>query len=342
MRGAAFIMIFGGHALHLFTVMFPAIAILSHVLRNGIEVYFSLSGFLIGNIIFRLFNETEHSSSNLLHFYKRRWIRTLPLYYLGIIINLIAGVFITGNYHDFSWKFLFFLQSFSETGFWFYPVSYSLCIEEWFYLLFPLLLIPSCYLFKNKVKAVIILSLMYILAATCIRYHIFKNGDPHWDADMRKTLLCRIDASIYGIMMAALFNGYHHLFLKYRLQLLIIGVLMFLTAVFIHMRMYNSIINYVWYFNLVPLAFALCIPWFYSFSFRAAWLNRLFTWLSFISFAFYIIHLSPVMEVIVLFVPTNTWTSVITAFSLFTCVSLVLAHLLHVYFEKPMMNLVKR
>src|SRR5687767_9014445 len=117
-------MVFLAHSVHLFLQVFPEMSYLSHITRNGVELFFSLSGFLIGNILIRSFRESGSMPDVLLAFYKRRWFKTLPLYYLGIAINLAVGIFITGNYRDFNWKFLFFLQNVSEAKFWFFPISY--------------------------------------------------------------------------------------------------------------------------------------------------------------------------------------------------------------------------
>ena len=72
-------------------------------------------------------------------FYIRRWIRTLPIFFIALISFSII-------FHKFDYdtlKYLFFIQKI-------YPdfltsdymaIAWSLSIEEWFYLLFPIFLV---------------------------------------------------------------------------------------------------------------------------------------------------------------------------------------------------------
>ena len=53
----------------------------------GVELFFVLSGFLIGQIIIRDVLQRP-STKTLITFYKRRWLRTLPLYYMILLLLL--------------------------------------------------------------------------------------------------------------------------------------------------------------------------------------------------------------------------------------------------------------
>src|SRR5690606_23816971 len=56
-----------------------------------VEIFFVLSGFLIGKILLQMF-EAQLTSQSVMLFLKRRWFRTLPNYSLILIINIfIAG-----------------------------------------------------------------------------------------------------------------------------------------------------------------------------------------------------------------------------------------------------------
>src|SRR5690606_10309411 len=56
----------------------------------GVEIFFVLSGFLIGGILIKVFQK-EYSLNNILNFWKRRWIRTIPNYYLALLINAVIA-----------------------------------------------------------------------------------------------------------------------------------------------------------------------------------------------------------------------------------------------------------
>ncbi|RYY95852.1 MAG: acyltransferase, partial [Chitinophagaceae bacterium] len=47
----------------------------------GVELFFVLSGFLIGRILLRLFDKAHVSAASIRVFWIRRWLRTLPNYY---------------------------------------------------------------------------------------------------------------------------------------------------------------------------------------------------------------------------------------------------------------------
>jgi peptidoglycan/LPS O-acetylase OafA/YrhL len=111
--------------------------------RAGVDLFFVLSGFLIGSILI-----SKRGSSNLFRaFYLRRALRILPVYFLLLAVFIIG---LTGGWHaDLfgdgafpTWTYALFLQNFesariAEFGPRFMAVTWSLAIEEQFYLLFP-------------------------------------------------------------------------------------------------------------------------------------------------------------------------------------------------------------
>jgi peptidoglycan/LPS O-acetylase OafA/YrhL len=96
----------------------------------GVDLFFVLSGFLIGGILLDSRERTRYFSS----FYGRRAFRILPLYWLLLVIALPAHL---GYY-------LFFVQALPWLQFG-YPqyeptfITWTLAIEEQFYLILPML-----------------------------------------------------------------------------------------------------------------------------------------------------------------------------------------------------------
>ncbi|MFG5995624.1 acyltransferase family protein [Salmonella enterica] len=123
-RSIAIVMVLISHSRMFFT-QYADVQWLSFNGFFGVEVFFVLSGFLIGRIIIKSVVE-KPSFSNLLTFYKRRWYRTLPLYFLMVFVLFLVG-------KQFHWTNLIFLQNFDEVSLGFFPVSWSLSIEEWFF-----------------------------------------------------------------------------------------------------------------------------------------------------------------------------------------------------------------
>ena len=122
--------------LHHFTHLWWRFAFAPLVLAGiyGVELFFVLSGFLIGGILFRQAKRDGFHRKDILHFWKRRWFRTLPNYVLFLGLFTIVAVL---NHADLTgwWRYLFFLQNlFSSKYLIIYGVSWSLCVEEWSYI----------------------------------------------------------------------------------------------------------------------------------------------------------------------------------------------------------------
>lgn len=108
----------------------------------GMDLFFVLSGFLIGNIL--LSAEGAASSAldarKILRFYARRSFRILPLYYVVLFALALAKPLDPLQRAQFP-RELFYLTNYSDTRhvvmFW----GWSLCVEEHFYLLVPFLVI---------------------------------------------------------------------------------------------------------------------------------------------------------------------------------------------------------
>ncbi|AMP06350.1 acyltransferase family protein [Collimonas pratensis] len=109
----------------------------------GVDLFFVLSGYLIGNQIMSTLARGNRFS--LKTFFARRLLRTLPAYYVVLAIYFMFPSALGGSNTPSIWRFLTFTQNiglhFGET----FSHSWSLCIEEQFYLILPVvaLLIAS-------------------------------------------------------------------------------------------------------------------------------------------------------------------------------------------------------
>jgi len=343
MRGIGLLMVLVGHSLHFFEPFYNKIFRLSHLVINGIELFFALSGFLIGRIIIKAFIEkNNYTFSTFFNFLKRRWFKTLPVYYLAIAINLLFAFYFTGYHQDFNWKYLFFIHTFSKSDDWFFPISYSLAMEEWFYLIFPALFLMGTLLFKKYIKPVSILfivCLLYIVASIFIRTYIFETHHPHWDTVMRKSLITRLDCSIYGVLAAILFYKRNDWFHKYSNLLFISGLLIYVVSMYFRLTDVNGYFYNVIYFTSVPISFSLMIPWFYYLKVSSKLLLSAFTFLSMISFAFYLFHLSPLID---LFLPITVGKSLVVVILIYIgylAVAFTVATIWYRRVEKPFTDL---
>ena len=101
---------------------------------DGVLLFFALSGFLITRILMQ--SESGSLSHDLRIFYIRRTLRIFPLYYATLILLLIAGKLPDAVWHFFyAYNVRMFLAQVSAgpSHFW------SLCVEEQFYISYPLI-----------------------------------------------------------------------------------------------------------------------------------------------------------------------------------------------------------
>jgi peptidoglycan/LPS O-acetylase OafA/YrhL len=173
---------------------------------SGVDLFFVLSGFLIGGILL----DSRNSPRYFRTFYLRRIHRILPIYYAWIAVYvLIAAAIIslapgrsgvTGRDLRAVPVYLFFLQNiiYSPTPFqwrWF-TVTWSLAVEEQFYLLAP----PLIRLLTVRRLVCVLAGL--VCAAPVLRYLAFRYL-AHLYYLPQFAMPCRADAFALGILAAA-------------------------------------------------------------------------------------------------------------------------------------------
>ena len=158
-----------------------------------------LSGFLISGIIYKDSKKCLYQF-NLKKFWLRRILRTLPVYFFVLIIIYT----LSDREESFYWKYIFFIQNVFNTHPAFFGEAWSLSVEEWFYILFPITLIivrSKKLSFSNIVTICIIF--FFILSFT-FRYYIYQNLEDidiiKWDLYFRKRVECRFDSLMVGVL----------------------------------------------------------------------------------------------------------------------------------------------
>ena len=106
---------------------------------RGVDLFFVLSGYLVGGIALRELLPRP-SGGAVLHFIRRRAYRTLPAYF--VVFGLYLATLAFPHEADVPplWPYLVFLQSYVGGPPQFFALSWSLCVEEHFYLALPVLL----------------------------------------------------------------------------------------------------------------------------------------------------------------------------------------------------------
>lgn len=317
---------------------FPTIPLL-----DGVELFFVLSGLLIGSILIKQLNtENGFSVNDLFVFWKRRWFRTLPNYYLVLLINVLFVSYgiIGGNKEAINWKFIFFLQNFHEGFVDFFWESWSLAIEEWFYVLFPI--IAWLAIRFMGVKKGLLLSILALLIFPLIhRYSISdENVDFFWwDVNFRKVVITRLDAIMFGVFAAYIKYYYSDFWSKTRNVTFIVGITI-ISFILVFPQDPNSLFAKTLYFSIVSLGAMLLLPKMDALkTISLTWLSRPITYISKISYAMYLVNLGLVAQVIAFNWSITSKKEHLLAYCVYWIATIAISALIYHVYELPMTKL---
>ena len=114
----------------------------------GVDFFFVLSGFLITTLLLR--EEAAKGRFSLRGFYWRRALRILPAYYLVVGLAAFNAIVLNGRSEDIALVpyYIFFLSNFLTEHIGLLDPTWSLSVEEQYYLIWPalLLLLPRRWL----------------------------------------------------------------------------------------------------------------------------------------------------------------------------------------------------
>jgi peptidoglycan/LPS O-acetylase OafA/YrhL len=285
---------------------------------DGVSMFFVLSGYLIGRILLR------HDKS-LTHFWCRRWLRTLPAYFFVIIVLMIYE-------HRLQLQYFFFTQALLKDKADFYAESWSLCVEEWFYLLIPIL-----FLLRNKLFWI----LFIIVAVSVLRVYNTHTGESlhEWDVTVRKAVVMRLDNIMYGVLAAYISLNLPALWKRLE-KLFPIGLALWLAVI----SVYNTF-GYGWFFiwldiPLQAIAYFMMIPYLSNMKSGSGVVFRTITFFSIISYSMYLLNLTPVYAILGNdYVQSFTLKYQWLQWVIYLVVTFFGAYLLNRFIEKPFMNL---
>ncbi|HXJ05092.1 MAG TPA: acyltransferase [Candidatus Acidoferrum sp.] len=318
---------------------------------SGVDLFFVLSGFLIGGILL----DERRSSSYFRTFYLRRMHRILPIYYLWILLfAAIVSAALLGapfpyhvNRHDLLQipLQLAFLQNmqFDRAPFIFiwFLVTWSLAVEEQFYLLAPPL-----------VRLLSLRHLIYVLFAAVVvapfvRLYLFEHM-PTGSLAPAFVLPGRADTLACGILLAIGWRqeAFHKFLARQRgllqgaVLFLLLGVILMLPRLVGDITLLRATLGFSWFAALYSCLVLLVL------SQSGGWLAAVMRWkplrsLGAISYCVYIIHLTILIlaHQLILHAGPQIRTLSGIAVTCFAAVSAVaVASISWRYFEKPLIT----
>lgn len=162
---------------------------------RGVDAFFVISGFLIGQLLFQEFNKT--GTIDLKRFFMRRWLRLTPVYFLVIaLFAVLAGPGIIDSLvqqqglseAQAQWRFwgamaayVTYLNNFLpfEQGY-YIPFAWSLAVEEQFYILFSLFMAFVYVRIRHRLRFLLGLFLLSFVIRWLLFYcnpHLLVTGD---------------------------------------------------------------------------------------------------------------------------------------------------------------------
>lgn len=179
---------------------------------SGVDLFFVLSGYLIADKLFRGFD--AQGRIDFSGFYLNRSLRIIPAYLVVVALYFYFPVLQEGRGLQPLWKFLTFTQNISIDMYQnTFSHAWSLCVEEHFYLLLPVLL----YLVfsVSKMHPAICLFVAVFVFGIVLRYFLWDAfvapayGQTRIAAALKHIYYptyCRLDGLLAGVAIASIFR----------------------------------------------------------------------------------------------------------------------------------------
>jgi peptidoglycan/LPS O-acetylase OafA/YrhL len=323
---------------------------------TGVDLFFVLSGFLIGGILL----DSRESTNYYSVFYRRRFFRIVPIYVVTLLLTAgLVSLRLGQNSGPFKWltmegapwyAYLTFTQNFwmahaASFGFDGLVMTWSLAVEEQFYLTVPL------YIRALSRRWLVRVLLIGICGAPVLRTLLLHFGSDT-SVGIYTMMLCRSDALLLGVLAALLLRDEH-----WRERFRNAGVA-FYTCIpvfllglgFLTMRAWNlttsimKTVGYTWVglFYVTILLFVLTRrESFLSKCLRKKWL----CWLGTLAYGIYLFHIGILYLLFGLIwghAPKITGGATLAVTLAAMAATLLLAALSWRYFEQPLIRMGRR
>lgn len=179
----------------------------------GVDLFFVISGFLIGNLLFK--EVIRSGKIRIKRFYLRRFLRLMPAYIACMIAGALLSKGTPLENWDMAWLNLLYINNYIPHSY--MPWTWSLAIEEQFYLIIPFIILAFFPRIKNKIWFFLPLALLspilkyynttQILDYTFPMKSIFYHGNWHdWFWDYYIPTHFRYGGLLTGVAIAYLHN----------------------------------------------------------------------------------------------------------------------------------------
>ena len=211
---------------------------------TGVDLFFVLSGFLISSQLFSQIKQGQKVS--FFDFFRKRFFRIIPAFWVVTGIYFLFPFFWERKSLPPLWRFLTFTQNFGLdiSRFGTFSHAWSLCVEEHFYLLLPLILWVVQRMRMLRYSA-ILLVILFLVGLACRIYSWQLLYFPHindekpwlfWYKYLYYPTYNRLDGLLMGVSIAAVYRflpTVWNLMAKFGNLFILFGVSVLVTAYFL-------------------------------------------------------------------------------------------------------------
>jgi peptidoglycan/LPS O-acetylase OafA/YrhL len=318
---------------------------------TGVDLFFVLSGYLIASQLFKSISTQNNIS--LKDFFIKRFFRIIPIYLFVVVIYFLLPFTHERESLAPFWKYLTFTQNIGlnvrTQGT--FSHAWSLCIEEQFYLFFPLILILLVYF--NSIKKGFWILIVLFLFGFFIRYYTYQNlftprTDDSW-LNWYKWIYyptwTRLDGLLVGVSIAALLEfklNFSTKILNYGNLLFVTGLIIFATTYFVCADE-ESLIATVFGFPLVAVGYGFIVlsalsPKCFLYKYE----SKITTKIATLSYGIYLIHKIAIHVTQTQFSKINIINDSNIMFLICIVTVFIISLLLNETIEKPFLKLRKK
>ena len=268
----------------------------------GVDLFFVISGLLVGSILI-----TQYKSRNKINFFQfvlQRGFKIWPSYYSFFIFGTILGmVLLEGSpkWEVFRWgkdlfRYLFFYQNYTGKPFhWSFDHVWSLCIEEHFYILLPILFIITAIIFRNNFRMLLLGICGLIFSGIIFKFFSYYFMP---DFETYSATHTRIDSLGWGVLLGLLVNYYEEFLFKRKKQLVLLfigGLILFFANILLLEHLHGKFYKSTIFHTVAPFCFFLMILGLYYKDF-SKW--KVIRFIAYYSYNWYLWH--PIFVLIVI------------------------------------------
>jgi len=312
---------------------------------DGVTLFFVLSGFLIGRILLKIyFAPNKLRWKDLKHFWMRRWLRTIPPYFL-VLTLLVVVKLIQGNpFQTMYLQFYGFVQNLWYPHPPFFGEAYSISVEEWFYFIFPLLLFVMAIACRQRSKPVFLLLLFFFitLSIACrsyITFNAYQMDIPIlslYKHHIQKIVVTRFDSLMLGVLAAYLLRFYPKIWNRYKGISFFLG-LMCLLAYKLFPWVQFPALKAIAGLILLSVGVVLLLPMLNAMHRVEGKLAKFVSVISVVSYAMYLINLT-LRQVLIDYLPSGTAIHAYFKYFLFWILSIIASIIFYRIIEWPVLK----